>query len=137
MTGLTRSQGFGGALTVMALAAIVGGLLLLGPPPEERARQFDQRRIDALETIESAVQAFRTQHERLPASLEELRQQPGRMIRPNDPRTGQPYEYRLLDAASYELCAQFDRQSSRPGTAAPDQAWAHDAGRQCFRRKAR
>ena len=55
----------------------------------------------------------------------------------DDPSTNDLYQYRPLEAESYELCAQFERGSLPPGRATGDDFWSHGTGRQCFRREAR
>jgi hypothetical protein len=45
-----------------------------------------------------------------------------------DPETGTPYEYRVLNPVSYELCAQF----SLPRDLQYDSYWNHPAGRHCY-----
>jgi hypothetical protein len=63
----------------------------------------------------------------LPSSLNELRGGP-RL----DPITHTPYEYRSGAGSSYELCAQFARESpGDPVNSAPD-VWTHPAGHRCF-----
>jgi len=135
--GLSRPQLLGGLLTVVVLSAITGGMLLLGPPSEERARQLDERRVQDLTSIAGAVDLYWTRYAKLPSSLDEVRQEPGSNGRVTDPGTNQPYEYRSSGANAYEVCARFDRDSPQRGSTAGNQVWSHGTGRQCFRREAR
>jgi hypothetical protein len=117
------------------VATIIGGLVLLGSPGEERLRRLDVRRVQDLSAIARAADVYWTRHARVPFSLTDLAQQQGAGLASTDPSTRAAYEYRALDATHYELCATFQRESSeqRAGTA---YFWVHPAGRQCFQREA-
>ena len=75
-------------------------------------------------------------------SLEALARQRGMSVELLDPETARPYDYEILDAAAYALCAQFARDSSdeerqllrdSPGNGGYADFWSHTAGRYCFR----
>ena len=132
---LTRPQLVGGLLVIVASAAIVAGIVVIGSPSEERTRRLDRRRVDDLAVMASAVDLFWTRHSKLPASLEELRSEPGTR-EPADPVTGAPYEYRVSGDRSFELCARFEGESTGD-PAARSGFWSHGAGLHCFRREAR
>jgi hypothetical protein len=134
---LSPAQVVGGLLTIVTMAAVAIGMLLLGSPAEERVRRFDERRVQDLASIARAVDLYWTRHVRLPSSFDELRKEPGGDAGFNDPSTNDLYQYRPLEAGSYELCAQFERGSRPPGRATGDDFWSHGTGRQCFRREAR
>jgi hypothetical protein len=70
-------------------------------------------------------------------SLDELAREPGGNVSSHDPSTNALYEYRPLEAETYELCAQFERDSPQQTQATGDAFWSHGNGRQCFRREAR
>ena len=127
-----------GLAIVVVVSAVVGGLVVLGPPSEERLRRLDERRVQNLRAIASAVDShWNDGHRRLPSSLEEL----GRdrdSIRYRDPVNAEPYGYRVVDGKTYELCAAFDRDSR--GSSSPDETegfWSHGSGHRCFRMKVR
>ena len=127
-------QVLAGAIVVVVAAAIAVGVATLGPPSEERARRLDERRVEHLQHISSSVSLFQSRHGRIPASLAELSAEPGIRFEPRDPVTGDPYTYRAVDEAVFELCAVFDREAT--------ESWvtgfrAHEAGRQCFTEHAR
>lgn len=126
-----------GASASVVVTAVVAGLVVLGSPAEERARRLDRRRVADLRGIAAATDLYRTRHERLPASLDELTAEPGVRIRPRDPGGAGFYDYRTLDSLRYEVCADFEGESEGvPGLAAGG-FWAHGVGRQCFRLEAR
>jgi hypothetical protein len=130
---LSRPQVFGGLVTVVAGAAVAAGIFLMGSPADERTRRLDERRVRDLAGLARAVDLFWTRHANLPASLDELREEPGAQFGSTDPGTRDPYDYRPLEHGAYEVCARFERDSQQPG----DPFWSHGTGRQCFRREAR
>ncbi len=134
MTRLSRAQLAGGALTVVVAAAVGVGMFIAGAPSDERERRLDGRRVDDLVRIAEAADVFWTRHGRVPATLDELRNEPGSDARAGDPETGEAYEFRPVGAAAFEVCARFARPTESTSREA---FWSHGAGRQCFRRDAR
>jgi hypothetical protein len=130
MSGRTLFAGIAVAAVVLTVAV---GLYLLGSPADERRRRFDERRVSDLQGLQLAANLYRTRHQRLPVSLDELSKESGTVISSRDPVTGQSYDYRVIDESAYELCAVFDGQSQEPGNA----FWSHGTGKQCFQLTAR
>lgn len=112
---------------MLVLGALGGGFYLIGPPSEERARRFDLRRELDLQRLRLAADLYWTRNKRLPLTLEELAKEAGTDIYSRDPQTGQPYSYTVKGDDTYELCAEFARESERRGD-----FWSHPAGRWCF-----
>ena len=157
------TQVFVGLAIGAVVVAVVGGLIVLGPPSEERARRLDERRVEDLRGITRAADLYWTRRGRLPSSLEDLSRESGVSVSARDPGTTQDYEFRVLDAETYELCARFDRNTPDPGDSAPapigfegvlerqppdgralgiaadpaqdvsEDFWSHGVGRRCFR----
>ena len=116
--------------SLVVIAAIVTGVVILGPPAEERARRLDRRRAEELDGIRIAVNYYRSSKGQLPTSVNELLSTPG-IQASTDPVTGAPYGYRTLSVDQFELCATFDRASvPRPGVSVD--IWHHPAGAHCF-----
>ena len=136
MRRLSRPQLLAGLLALVVVVAVVAGIVVVGSPAEQRTQRLDERRVGDLASIAQAADLYWTRHAQLPTSLNELTIEPGTRLRANDPATNAPYEYRRLDASSFEVCAQFQRQSQQDSVAV-DRFWLHGTGRQCFRRKAR
>jgi hypothetical protein len=121
------------------LAVLVIGLVLAGSPRTARLQDLDQRRVLALQRIETAIQSHYQDVRALPAALDSLvevkRLVPAELL---DPVTGARFEYVLLDSVRYQLCATFDQPDSlgdRLGHS-PERSprfWSHGAGRTCFR----
>lgn len=136
-SGQERKRGLiARAAGVAVVAILVAALGLAGSPFAARERAADERRVQALQSISSAVDAFYDTKDRLPDSLEELREQPSVYLESiRDVRTGQPYEYRKLGPKSYELCATFETDTSATRVVRPGfgNLWNHPAGRHCFK----
>lgn len=114
-------------------SAIAAGLVIVGSPSKERMRRLDDRRLRDLVDITRAVNGYWTKHARLPSSLDELLESPGTAVQSHDPLTGQSYRFEVLGEKTYELCAEFQRESSEANSDVFGRFWSHDAGRRCFR----
>lgn len=130
-------------IAVVAASAAVG-LYLAGSPQRARDQRFDERRISDLQSLQYNIFYFWERNKRLPSSLQESVQYPSSDYA-KDPETEQPYEYRVLGAEQFELCAVFSLPTDeQPSTARPyaykepyyvgEYSWEHDAGRHCFTR---
>ncbi|MGV3720992.1 MAG: DUF5671 domain-containing protein [Actinomycetota bacterium] len=122
----------GGAVAAVLIASLVQA----GSPVVARQRAADEQRVQALQSISSAIDAYYTTEGKLPTSLEQLRSQPDVYLQSIvDVSTRRPYEYRKLGAKSYELCATFDRDWKENAARRPrfGNLWNHPAGRHCFR----
>ncbi len=137
MKGSSKNILIASGAIVVVLAAVIVGIILLDSPAQERLRRLDERRIDDLHQLAYGVDIYWTREGHLPASLAELSEE-GRIVRDlADPETGDPYEYRVLDDKTFELCAVFTRDSGTGGRDIPDRSfWLHGPGRQCFKLEA-
>lgn len=126
-----------GIATVAVLVTVLAAIAVIGSPLQQREERFDERRVQGLAKIESAVEAYASSRHRLPATLDALEDSPhGAGLRTVDPRTGKPYRYRMLDGRRYELCADFSlAQLDVDGAVFIGAEWSHPAGRACFRRE--
>ncbi len=75
-------------------------------------RRLDERRVDDLRSISAELDIYWTREGTLPSSLEDLAKEPGVFVELYDPQTDQPYEYWVLDSNTYELCAEFARDTA-------------------------
>ncbi len=120
--------------------AIVAGVVMIGSPGDARARRLDERRVSHLRWITRATDQYRSRHDRLPASLQELAQDRDASVPVRDPATGEFYEYRVLGPKTYTVCARFERadlDSSYPeAETGTGDVWRHGVGRRCFQREA-
>ena len=119
-------------VATFVVAAVIIGVILLDSPAQERLRRLDERRVADLREIADELDYYWTREGILPSSLEELSAEPGVFVELFDPETGQPYEYRVLSSSTYELCAQFARDTAEEQDRFYKDYWAHGPGRQCF-----
>jgi hypothetical protein len=129
----TGRQRLAAVVTLVVMAAVIAGIVILGSPADERAKRIDLRRVSDLQGMENAVNFYFAEHATLPASIEDLSKQPGVHIG-SDPVTGAAYRYRARGADQFELCGTFDRASA-PRVLSGVDLWAHPAGDHCFTRK--
>lgn len=124
-------KAFAIAATVAVAAGVVAGFWVLGTPGRQRAVAADRQRLRDLQSIAFDLH-MRSQNQpdefQLPAQLD-----PSQMR--EDPLTNEPYEYQRLSESRFELCAEFDTDSSSyPLQNATQSAefWQHPEGRHCF-----
>ena len=141
---MTFTSGSGILVAVAAAvvgAAVITGIVVLGPPSMQRQQRLDVVRVLNLATIERLVSSYAKLHRALPHDLGSLAQEPGYSVPRGDPESGGPYEYEALGAGSYRLCATFRTHTSHEAPGNPYvrsgyDTWAHGIGHQCFNRRA-
>lgn len=109
---------FAGIVIGLVVTAVAAGLYLSGSPGKERSRQFDTRRLNDLQQIAGAVDAFYGRNYRLPSDLDVLVSDGGKesylVGSLNDPQPDRGgYEYNPVGETTYELCAVFDLPSEK------------------------
>ena len=143
---------------ILVLFSIIYGFSVMGGPSTQRDLRIDQRKVDDLQSIQYQVINFWQQKERLPTSLEELKNPISGFNLPKDPefQKGLNYEYNKISDMKFELCATFkvvapkgliensknyDGMSARDVMIEPNfggglnESWDHEAGRTCFERE--
>lgn len=124
----------------LVLLLVITGLVVVGSPASEQARRIDNERIGHLSMIQSYIRDYWVKTNRLPATLDELRDPLTGIEIPRDPEPRTSYEYRTLGPLSFELCATFSAaaQGGPRTLESPyggiEETWNHTAGRQCFTR---
>lgn len=132
-------------VSIVVLAAVIGGFFVVGSPAKQRALNFDSRRVSDLQMIQSQAVNYWQQKGTLAPGLLGLTDNISGFVAPKDPQTGADYEYRVTSNLSFELCANFalpsTSESSPYGKPVPvpvgdpfSQNWSHSAGRACFAR---
>lgn len=131
------------------LASIIYGFFLIGSPSTQRARRFDEQRVNDLSVIQGETINYWQQRSALPASLDNLKNDISGFVAPVDPETRQPYEYATTGQLSFKLCAMFktSMMNGVSGRTTPmsapmpmggyypyQQNWDHGMGRMCFER---
>jgi Domain of unknown function (DUF5671) len=140
-----RLVGYGTA--ALAALSICAGFVLFGTPAAAQSYRLDAQRVSDLQTIQSEILSYWQRAGALPPTLGVLNDSISNTTVPQDPKTGQPYEYKLLGGTSFQLCATFNADSegipaaSSPTAPAPlggysavDDNWQHGAGQTCFLR---
>jgi hypothetical protein len=128
-----KDTAFAIAATALVVVALVLGFRRLGGRPRQRDLRADELRLNHLSGIGAAihdgwVKGPRSEDNRLPVTLSDLRVQLGRTPT-SDPITGEAYEYHQKTGSQYELCAVFATEQQPP---AMEPRWAHPKGRHCF-----
>jgi len=133
---------------IFVAAAVVVGIVLVGSPTSERARQFDDRRVSDLQTIQWQVVNYWQTKRELPAELSLLEGGLSSFAVPTDPETGAAYPYSVSASTSFSLCADFtspstDRSGMTRDIGMPSSpvrvggnsdTWEHQSGHVCFER---
>jgi len=136
MNGKNGSRALVAIASVVMLAAVISGIFVLGSPTHQRALKLDDQRTSGLSMLSSAINAYRSEHQALPAGLQAV----GFGNRTfKDPVSAVPYEYIITGSDSYQLCAIFIDASAPDGygergsfTSTNNTRWQHPAGRHCF-----
>lgn len=124
--------------SVVVVATLVAAIVVMDSPAQQREQRMDARRVQDLQRMERAVNAYYAVHKSLPADMATIEAQPGWGLGLVDPESGEPYHYEAVGEHGYRLCAGF-----RTDTATSDQAivevdeWKHGTGRHCFSREVR
>lgn len=128
------------ASSIFILVLVVGAFFIVGSPETNRMRKADEQRIGDLQTIQWQVVNYWQQKEKLPLSLDALKDDISGFVPPKDPETGEEYGYRTTGTLSFELCATFklpslQRQNTpKSGSLTEQDNWRHEAGEACFTR---
>ncbi len=135
---------------LIGVLLIVFGFFVAGSPFAERLKRFDERRIQNLQELQYEVVNFWQTKEKLPVTLDELRDDIRGFTSPLDPETGESYGYTVAGTNEFTLCAVFKTANkeemivplrkaipaSPEGYSLPpsEENWLHDEGKVCFSR---
>ncbi len=123
----------------LTLLTVIIGFLALGSPRALRAMRDDQTRVQNLQMIQSNIVRYWQSKGTLPQTIRESQDSLGYYDLPSDPKTKQEYQYRVLTANSFELCATFETDPdpasirSYANTSEFDR-WEYQEGQKCFSR---
>ncbi len=102
---------------VVNLGVIIGGFGFAGGPIQARMESADEKRVQDLTALSSAVRDYYTNHKALPASQDKAFGTVGRPANPyQDPETKQAYGYHVVDKTHFELSATFQTDQSAAKT---------------------
>ncbi len=148
--------------SVFILTGIIYAFSVMGSPMKQRQYRMDNRRVTDLQSVQYQVINYWQQKEKLPESLDELKNPLSGFSMPVDPQyqKGFVYEYTKTGKMSFSLCATFslampqgvseypsyggvymDVGVREPAVSAVapypggvNDSWNHEAGRTCFSR---
>lgn len=139
-----------GIVSVIIISAVVYGIVIIGSPASQRARQMDERRVNDLSNIQGQIVYTQWQSKgTVPTSLDDLKDQISGNIVPTDPETNASYGYKMISKNSFELCANFKTVATttlnsitgkpipttyRYGPDSINENWQHQATTTCFTR---
>lgn len=120
---------FIGAAALLVAGLVAGGLSLIRSPDEMRAFKEDSSRLSHVKSLHYRVNAFYKNRGALPESLSSLETS---SPVPTDPFRGVPCAYRVIDAETYQLCADFNLSTMDDTPTFRSLDWRHEAGEYCF-----
>jgi hypothetical protein len=124
-----RSLAFGIPATIVVAVAFCIAMATAGTPAQQRQLEADRTRVQDLRNLAVAIKMANDSGQGVPASLANLR------VRKTDPENSEPYEYHPKSGTLYELCANFEADSSEEQPSSgltPNTFWNHGKGRACF-----
>ena len=127
-----------GLLVVVALVlagCVVYALTLTGSPGSQRDERLDRDRVSHLSNIAENIDLHWERNEELPGDFDEMPGPTYYVESVHDPETGLRYEYRVLEAPRYELCAIFSTDTTgrvHGDRRFSESRWDHQEGRNCF-----
>lgn len=98
-----------GLVSVTVISAMILGFIASGSPLNARLRKFDMERTQNLQELSSCISAFTYDNERLPVSLDELKNNArySYCARVIDPETKKDYGYSVISKNEFNLCGEF------------------------------
>ncbi|MFA5967007.1 MAG: DUF5671 domain-containing protein [Patescibacteria group bacterium] len=145
----TNFKIFEWAVIAVVTAGVIWTFFVIDSPTVIRNKRFDDTRVQRLTTISYSIQTYYGDavigHRVLPTSLQQLVSDTRIFIETDglvDPVTKQQFEYKVLAAKSYQLCATFATDNTKDAAAVNQPAgtpkfvgansFAHPVGRKCF-----
>ncbi len=136
------------AIIAIVAAAVVAGFFIVGSPQQERLRRFDEQKVSDLQIIQGQIIYYWQNKQKLPASLNDLKDPISGFNPAKDPQTGSDYGYEVKGKLEFSLCANLNLsgpEGTKPSIQVPtyppqyipsgsDSNWTHAAGYICFDR---
>jgi hypothetical protein len=130
---------FSSVAALVVAGAVSAGFFVLGTPGDVRMRRLDQQRVEDIMEIKSEILNYYISNKVLPESLAKM-QEPDSSdsnINFKDRVSGKPYEYKVKDNVSYDLCAEFGAEAGDDDMKAVEREtspfWNHERGRHCYK----
>ena len=123
--------------TAAIIGSIVWGFAVLGSPRTQRLFKYDEQRVSDISNLYNLVENYYDEKGSLPVILADVTALNYGMVFA-DPQTGKSYVYQKKTNTTYNLCAEFSKESPE-ATASNKYAhpigypsWTHPAGEYCF-----
>lgn len=132
-----------GAFVLLSIAL---GFFVMGSPYAQKEKRFDAERVEHLRTIQYQIVYYWQAKQKLPVTLEDIKDPLSGFVLPVDPKDQTAYEYIMKGKLSFQLCATFSRETPKgaglegyptpayPYKDAMSENWQHGAGKVCFDR---
>ncbi len=127
------------AVVLLVIAAVAGGLALVGSPEQARVEKFDRKRLSDLRQLAHGINLYWARHQALPADTSSLKEELPDAVDLLDPETHAPYPYRVIDENRFEVCATFSTSCQDDNGRCADwrgeydaRIQVHQAGEVCF-----
>ena len=122
-------------VVLVVAGCIAYALSLTGSPGSQRDMRLDEQRVSDLSNIAVNVDLYWDLNGELPEGFDDMPGPTYYIDQVEDPKTGMQYEYRVLEAPRYELCAVFSTDTTgavHGDRGFSERKWDHDEGRNCF-----
>ena len=130
-----------GAMAVAAVA-LVAAFFFIDSPAQVRSQKYDQAIINKFSQIDSAINAYYSETDKLPANLKDLLGGGSAYYIMEsditDSGANKIFDYNVKAKDIYELCATFKTANKEQGADKSiyfDTRWLHDAGYQCLKQR--
>lgn len=130
-------------VSVVVLASVIGGIILIGSPSKQRDFTNDNQRVMDLENTQSQIIYFYQDKGVLPKTIEETADPLLGGVLMRDPETAEVYKYEVIAPLKFKICATFKTDSKAMTQKAPmvdypmfygNQNFEHGIGETCFER---
>ncbi|MEK7167302.1 MAG: DUF5671 domain-containing protein [Patescibacteria group bacterium] len=131
------------SLTIVIIV-FTASLFFVESPTETRNRKLDNAILGKFDKLDSAIQNYYIDKNKLPDNLDEIAQIDSGYLTDNndlkDPTTNAMFDYKIFSNSGYELCANF-RTSNKNDAIIEDynnsykERWPHESGYQCLKQR--
>jgi hypothetical protein len=139
LTPVSRKIWLGVSLLVI-LGSVVWGFAVLGSPRTQQLLKYDQQKVSDLQNMNNEIINYYQRKGSLPDSYT-TDTIVDYIVQPKDPQTSKLYKYNKTSETTYNLCAEFNKDSNdknvplNPVYTYPNNGvttWLHPAGYYCF-----
>lgn len=141
-----RARNLGMVIEAIVITIIIAGFSIVGTPREARLARYDAERVNDLQSIQWQTVNYWQAKQKLPATLDDIKDSLSDSVLPVDPKDQTAYEYIMKGKLSFQLCATFSMETPKgtrlegyptpayPYKDAMSENWQHGAGKVCFDR---